>query len=179
MNIKLRYSGLIEDDCTNGIGVCVSFWTQGCPHHCEGCHNKQTWDYSGGYELPSNYIEYVWNSLHKFNVKRNLSILGGEPLCDQNYKIVYDLLKAIKLQDSSIKVFLWTGYTYEDLLDSYKKDILDFIDILIDGKFELSKRDLTLWLKGSSNQRVIDLNKIRSDYSNVDLGILNNIHKVG
>ena len=76
----MRFAGIMENDFTDGIGICVSFWTQGCPYHCNGCQNPQTWDFNGGSELPDNYIDIIIKLLHK-RFKHNLSILGGEPLC--------------------------------------------------------------------------------------------------
>ncbi len=152
----MRYAGVIKNDVVNGQGVCVSFWTQYCPHHCEGCHNPQTWSKDGGYELPDDYIDKIIGYLRENGVHRNLSILGGEPLCEYNYKIVYDLLKAVKEKYPDTKVFVWTGSTFNDVISSFPK-IIKYIDILVDGQFELNKRDITLPLRGSSNQRIIDV----------------------
>ena len=156
----MRFAGIMENDFTDGVGVCVSFWTQGCPHHCKGCHNPKTWDYDGGVNLPENYVEKTIESLQKNGIKRNLSILGGEPLCKQNSKIVYDLVIGVKSVLPLTKIFIWTGYWFEDIIngsDEYAKEILSFSDLLIDGPFILKDRDTSLWLKGSKDQRVIDL----------------------
>ena len=158
----MRFAGIMENDFTDGIGISVSFWTQGCPHHCKGCHNPDTWDFNGGNVLPDNYIQKTIESIYKNGVRRNLSVLGGEPLCNENSEIVYNLLRGVKEHDSSIRTFLWTGYSYEDLLkseNSYTRDSLKYIDVLIDGPFILKYRDITLHLKGSTNQRVIDVVK--------------------
>ena len=100
----MRFAGIMENDFTDGIGISVSFWTQGCPHHCKGCHNPDTWDFNGGNILPDNYVEKTIESLYKNGIKRNLSILGGEPLCFENAFIVYNLIRHVKEFDSSIKV---------------------------------------------------------------------------
>ena len=157
-----RFAGFMENDFADGLGISVSFWTQGCPHRCEGCHNPQTWDFNGGKVLPPNYIENIIQSLHKNNLTRNLAVLGGEPLCKENAEIVYNLIKAVKENDNNVKIFVWTGYNFEDIINScntYAINSLKYIDILIDGKFDLSKSDISLLLKGSSNQRVIDVQK--------------------
>lgn len=133
-------------------------------HFCKGCHNPDTWDIDGGMELPDNYIEYIIELLTKNGIHRNFSILGGEPLMLTNTSIVNNIVKAVRKQLPDTKIFLWTGFTYEELLkrkESITNSILDTIDILIDGKFELDKRDITLWLRGSPNQRVIDINETR------------------
>lgn len=162
----MKFAGLNENDFTNAFNnISVSFWTQGCPHHCKGCHNKETWDYHGGYELPDNYIDKIIDSIHKNDIHRDLSILGGEPLCDNNYTVVYNLVKCVKEFDSSTKIIVWSGYLYEDLCHSYKNEILKYIDVLIDGVFDISKYKRGLYLKGSTNQRVIDVNN--SSFDNV------------
>ena len=154
----MRFSGLNENDFVDSFNnISVSFWTQGCPHRCEECHNPETWDYDGGYELPSDYKEKILESLHKNGIERDLSVLGGEPLCDSNLTIVYDLVKYVKENSPLTKVILWTGYTFEDIIDSEKRCILDYIDIMIDGKFDIDKHVRDLYLKGSTNQRVIDV----------------------
>ena len=94
-----RYAGFIEDDFVDSDdGICVSFWVQGCPFHCPGCHNPQTWDYNGGQKLPSDFKEQILAALNKNGVKRNLSILGGEPMCEQNIELVHTLLSFIKFK---------------------------------------------------------------------------------
>lgn len=141
----------------NGEGVCTSFWTQGCPHHCPGCHNPETWNFYGGYEKePEILITEVLNMIEANGIQRNLSILGGEPLCKENVDFVCNLAAAAKEKYPNIKIYVWTGY----LLENLKPEWLKNIDVLIDGKFEIDKRDITLKLRGSSNQRVL--------YKNID-----------
>lgn len=155
----MRYAGIIENDTVDiNKGISVSFWCQFCPHHCEGCHNPETWDKEGGYELPEDYIQQIIGLLKKNGIRRNLSILGGEPLCDFNIQIVYDLVKTVKEKDDSVRVFVWTGGIFEELKKTYP-DIFRYIDILVDGPFLLKERDITLPLRGSNNQRVIDVSK--------------------
>lgn len=158
----MKYAGIKANDTVDGIGISVSFWTQGCPHHCQGCHNPETWSDDGGLNLPESYCEDVIHLLTKHGIKRNLSILGGEPLYGNNIEIVDKLIKEVKKHAPEAKIFIWTGYTYEYLVerhDSKIDSILHSIDVLIDGRFELENRDITLWLKGSPNQRVINMKK--------------------
>lgn len=156
----MRYAGINPNDVVNGEGVCVSFFTQGCPHHCDGCFNPETWDYCGGYEVPADIKGKIVKLLSANGVQRNLSILGGEPLCPENQKLVLDILTAVRAAYPHIKIFLWTGYKMSELeklsydSNSVVKSILDKIDVLIDGKFEKEKRDFTLKLRGSSNQHI-------------------------
>ena len=156
----MHYAGIIKNDVVNGQDVCVSFWSQGCPNGCPGCQNPETWDFEGGLEKDKDaLINEVLEALVKNGVQRNLSILGGEPLCKQNIGFTQDLLLKVKNKFPDIKVFVWTGYTYEELLKKETVDYILFIDYLIDGKFEIDKRDITLPLKGSGNQRIIDVKR--------------------
>ena len=153
----MRYAGVIQNDVINGEGVCTSFFTQGCPHHCPGCFNPETWDPKGGIQLPVGYKEKIYKILTDNNIERNLYILGGEPLSPWNLIIVKELIKYIKSHLPHIKIYLWTGYTLEELnknLDKNVKYILSNIDYLIDGKFIEEQKDLTLHLRGSKNQRI-------------------------
>lgn len=152
----MKYAGVINDDIVNGRGVCTSFWVQGCPHHCPGCHNPETWDKDGGYELPPDYISRIEKLLKKNGIRRNLSILGGEPLCDDNISIVFALLLSVKHDMPWTKAFVWTGGKFEALKLLYPST-MKLIDVLIDGPFDITQRDITLPLRGSPNQRIIDV----------------------
>ena len=163
----MRIAGLKLNDCIDGEGISVSLWTQGCPHRCKGCHNPETWDFNGGYEDEANNIRgQIVKALSANNTQRNFSILGGEPLCEQNKENVLTILSSVRVAYPHIKIFLWTGYTYEELEswnDATINNILSKVDILIDGPFIEEKRDLSLWLRGSLNQRVIDLKYMRNN----------------
>lgn len=147
-----------NDTVDTDKGICVSFWVQFCPHRCPGCHNPQTWSIDGGYELPVDYIQRIERLLTKNGIKRNLSVLGGEPLCLENIAMVYDLLLYVKNDLPDTKIFVWTGGEYETLLEQFP-GIFKYIDVLIDGEFDITHRDITLPLRGSPNQRVIDVQK--------------------
>ncbi|MBP3931257.1 MAG: anaerobic ribonucleoside-triphosphate reductase activating protein [Peptostreptococcaceae bacterium] len=155
----MRYSQIKPNDVVNGEGVSVSLWTQGCPHYCNGCFNKETWDFNGGKEFGQEEYEYILELINADNIQRNLSILGGEPLCEQNINGVLALIKMVKRKFPSIKVYVWTGYTFEELIDKYHNVKFNCIDVLIDGKFEKDLKDLSLLLRGSKNQRVINISK--------------------
>lgn len=155
----MRYAGIIENDIVNGEGICLSYWTQGCPHKCDGCHNPETWNFNGGKEdSKENILNKILTLLTKNGIHRNLSILGGEPLCDENIDFTMEILKQVKQKYPNIKTFVWTGYTYEELCKLYKNIIFDNIDVLIDGKYDKNQRDITLKLRGSKNQRVLRKN---------------------
>ena len=152
----MKISQIKDNDVANGFGISMSVWTQGCPHHCKGCFNKGTWSYDDGRVFTEDDLNYIIKNINKDNVKRNLSILGGEPLCPENVEGVINLCKTIREIYPSKKIYLWTGYTYEDF-NSTQKEIVKYVDTIIDGKFEIDKRDLSLMLRGSSNQRIINI----------------------
>ena len=152
-----RYAGIIENDVVNGEGICVSFFVQGCRHHCPGCFNPETWDFNGGKPLPANYKEQIYSALVKNGIKRNLSILGGDPLEPENQELVEDLIIWVKEKLPDIKIYLWTGSRLCDLLsqnNTVVNSILNKIDFLIDGPFIKELKDLTLSLRGSKNQNI-------------------------
>ena len=157
----MKIAGIIENDIVDcDDGICVSLWTQGCPHHCKGCHNPETWDFNGGAEISlTELTENIIVLLTKNGIKRNFSILGGEPLCPENIDNIILIVEKIRsILGNDIKIYCWTGYTYEDLLKSDKhKRLFRNIDILVDGRFDETQRDTTLKLRGSKNQRIIKL----------------------
>ena len=153
-----KYAGLIANDFANGTGTCVSFWTQGCPHHCAGCQNPETWDFEGGKELPTDIKGQIIKAICANNIVRNFSVLGGEPLCEENIDKVNEIVTAVRAAFPQIKIFLWTGYTLEELKNKDNEkinNILSQIDVLIDGPFIKKERDITLNLRGSRNQRIL------------------------
>lgn len=158
----MKYAGYMPNDFVNGEGVCVSLWTAGCPHRCPGCFNSEMWDYNNGKPVPNDIKGQLVKAISANGIQRNFSILGGEPLSEDNRAFVDDIVKSIRSAYPRIKIYLWTGYTYQELLDldnKYINSILSQINFLIDGRFEEDKKDLTLKLRGSSNQKIIELNK--------------------
>jgi anaerobic ribonucleoside-triphosphate reductase activating protein len=141
---------------TNGEGVCVSFFVQGCPHHCSGCFNPETWDFNGGKLYNENVKWQIIKAISANGIERNFSILGGEPLAPQNIKMVEEIVTAVRIAYPNIKIFLWTGYEFENLDFDNKSyyNILSNIDVIIDGKFIEEQKDLSLKLRGSSNQNI-------------------------
>lgn len=157
----MRYNKIKLNDIANGPKVNISLYTQGCPHHCKGCFNEETWDFNGGKEFTNRTLQYILDNIN-IDIERDLSILGGEPLCSQNLSGVIKLCSTIKDIFPDKKIYIWTGYTFETLNDK-QKEILQYIDVLVDGPFILEKRDLKLKMRGSSNQRVIDIKKTLSE----------------
>lgn len=152
----MRFSKIKDNDIANGIGITMSLWTQGCPHHCKGCFNHETWDFKGGKEFTDIDKRYIFDNINSYNVNRDLSILGGEPLCPQNVSGVVELCKEFKELYPDKKIYVWTGYVLEEFNDN-QKEILDYIDVLVDGKFEEELKNISLKLRGSENQRIIYL----------------------
>ena len=148
-----RYAGLITNDFANGQGVCVSFFVQGCPHHCPGCFNESAWLFTEGEPFQKHDYEYIKTKIKDNNMIRNFSILGGEPLHPLNRHEVYDVCTALKSEIPELKIYLWTGYTMDEITVDFP-EILNTIDVLIDGKYEQNLRDITLKLRGSSNQNI-------------------------
>ena len=158
----MRFAGLIKNDFTAAPGVSVSFYTQGCPHRCPGCHNPETWDFNGGKEFTPSVIDEIIAALTANGVKRSLSIAGGEPLCNENLALTLLVISKVKEKLPETKVYIWTGFYYENLLKNLTPElekILAETDVLIDGPYIESLRDITLPLRGSSNQRIIELKK--------------------
>lgn len=156
----MKFVKFIENDIVDSDdGVAVSVWFGGCPHKCKGCHNAQLWDEDCVEEIPlDNVIKELIPLINKNGIMRNLSILGGEPLAPYNRTNTALIINKVKKVYPNIKIYLWTGYTMEELktkeIDDDIKYILSNVDVLIDGRFEIDKRDITLKLRGSSNQRV-------------------------
>lgn len=156
----MRYADVIWNDITAGDGLCVSFYVQGCPHHCPGCHNPETWDFEGGKEFPSTLLDELPQRLNAQGINRPLCILGGEPLCQENLFLTHLLIKTVKEKSPRTKIYLWTGYLYEELKKQDNRHIqyiLQNINTLIDGPFIQEERDITLKMRGSRNQRIIDI----------------------
>ena len=158
----MRYAGLIKNDMSAAPGVSVSFFTQGCPHRCKGCHNPDTWNFKGGKEFTNETLQEIISALTANGIKRSLAIMGGEPLCQENAFLTYLVISNIKNVLPDTKVYIWTGYYYKDLMryrDPRVAQILELTDVLIDGPYIESLRDITLPMRGSSNQSIIDLTK--------------------
>ena len=152
----MKFIKIKDNDIANGVGITMSLWTQGCPHHCKGCFNMETWDFNKGKEFTELDLKYIFDNINKNDIHRDLSILGGEPLCPQNIEGVINICKEFKKIYPNKKIYIWTGYTLEEFNDT-QKSILKYIDVIVDGKFIEEKRNLSLKLRGSENQRVINV----------------------
>ena len=160
----MRYNLIRKMDISNGPGVRVSIFMQGCSFHCENCFNKETWDFNGGKEFTQNTINQVLDLCNKDEVK-GLSILGGEPMHPNNIEGTTKLAKAFKEKYPEKNLWAWSGFRFEDLKD---KEVLNYVDVLVDGTYKDELHDPTLKWRGSANQRVIDVQKSLED-NQIDL----------
>lgn len=148
-------AGIETYDINNGTGFGVTLFVQGCSHHCKGCHNPTTWSFDGGKTCTEEAISELLKTLSDPNIVR-LTISGGEPF--DNLYFVFAICTLFKRLFPEKKLWIFSGYTFEQLLvRPYADILLDITDVLVDGKFELEKRDLSLAFRGSSNQRLIDV----------------------
>ncbi len=151
----MRYAKIRKMDISNGPGVRVSIFMQGCSFHCKNCFNPETWDFNGGLAFDDSVIDQVLN-LCKEDYIAGLSILGGEPMHPNNIEATTQLVKSFKKKYPKKNIWIWSGFLFDQLKD---KEVLKNIDVLVDGQFVDEKKDPTLKWRGSSNQRVIDVPK--------------------
>jgi anaerobic ribonucleoside-triphosphate reductase activating protein len=152
---KLRIAGIVEESIVDGPGIRLTVFTQGCSHHCPGCHNPQTHDYKGGYEIS---IDEIVDMVRENPLLDGITLSGGEPF-DQAEACS---TLARKIKELGLSVVVYTGYEFEYLLSGKEYDgLLLEADILIDGRFDVNRRDLTQAFKGSTNQRIIDIRRTR------------------
>lgn len=163
MVINIRYASIRSMDISNGEGVGVALFVQGCHFHCKNCFNPETWDFDGGKEW-TEAVKNKFMELAKRPYIKRISILGGEPLAEENLDGILDLVNKIRLSSPQKNIWLYTGYTFEEIVhptlkcnqSRVRKIILSGIDVLIDGQYIDSQRDITLPYRGSANQRLID-----------------------
>ncbi|MBR5227137.1 MAG: anaerobic ribonucleoside-triphosphate reductase activating protein [Clostridia bacterium] len=151
----MRYNKIRKMDVSNGPGIRVSIFMQGCTFNCKNCFNPETHDFNGGKEFTDETIERVLQ-LCDNNYIEGLSILGGEPMHPNNIEGTTKLAKAFKERFPNKTVWSWTGFLYENLKD---KDVVNYLDVLVDGIFKEELHNPKLEWRGSSNQRVIDMKK--------------------
>lgn len=151
----MHYHKIRKMDISNGPGVRVSIFVQGCTFHCKNCFNPETHDFNGGKEFDEHAITTI-KELCKNDSIRGLSILGGEPLHPKNIEEVTRLAKEFKETYPNKDIWVWTGFPYEKLKG---QEIFQYIDVLVDGQFDDNLKDPRLKWRGSSNQRVIDIKR--------------------
>ena len=163
----MRYAQITPFEVCNGKGAGVSLFVQGCYFHCKGCFNQESWDFCGGKEWTEEVENKFFELIDKPYIKR-VTILGGEPLADENVETVFELIKKIKEKFLTKDIWLYTGYTFEQVFPTvvtddfnlkrfYKQEIVKMCDVMVDGRFIEELKDLTLKFCGSKNQRVINI----------------------
>lgn len=154
---KIRLAGVIRESIVDGPGIRLTLFTQGCPHHCEGCHNPQTHDFNGGYISDTDNILKV---IKENPILQGVTFSGGEPF--MQCSPLTELAK--ECHNLGLNVMVYTGYTFEQLTNGFEKnphwkELLENIDILVDGPFIMAERSLMLHFRGSKNQRILDVPK--------------------
>lgn len=151
----MKYAKINAHDVANGPGVRVSLFVSGCEHRCPGCFNQEAWDFGYGEEFTVQQAQDIIEESRPDHI-RGLSVLGGEPLHDNNLDWVQLLLDFWKKEHPNKTVWLYTGYRWEDVEDYF---VLRYVDVLVDGPFVEAEKDLSLRFRGSRNQRIIDVKK--------------------
>lgn len=170
MKIKLASDEILSDSIVDGDGLRAVIWTQGCPHHCKGCHNPETWNPSGGVEVD---VEKVKKLLDEVTFQDGITLSGGDPFFQ--IKAITEIAKYAK--KIKLNVWAYTGYVFEDLINiDGAKEALKYIDVLIDGPFILEKKSLNCIYRGSTNQRIINVPKSLKDGKVVQIKKYDKVH---
>ena len=155
----MNIAGFYEESISNGEGWRAVVFVSGCPHHCPGCHNEKTWDYNYGEKFNK---EEILTKIKDNFILQGVTVSGGEPLCPENTKEVTGFIKDVKAL--GLDIWCYTGYTFEDLIRrDDTEETLKYIDVLVDGRFEIEKKVPNLKFRGSENQRIIDVPKSLSE----------------
>ncbi len=160
----MNYGQIYFTDTANGIGCRTALFVSGCTHHCEGCFNEETWDFNYGDPFTEKEEDEIIKSL-KPDYIRGLTILGGEPMEKKNQPAVWHLIERVRKEAPNNTIWIYSGYTWDELRDpenkrtrtEYTDKIIENIDVLVDGEFVLAKKNISLRFRGSSNQRIIDV----------------------
>lgn len=149
----MRIAGIIRDSLVNGVGIRDVIFVQGCPHRCPGCHNPQTWKFDSGTE------RFIADLVDEFtDSSNNITISGGEPFWD-TYNLI-NLTEQLSMRYPTKTIWVYTGYRFEELSRNVLEELLyNNVEVIVDGRYEEDKRDVTLQFRGSSNQRIIDIKK--------------------
>ena len=149
----MNYGRLNKNDIANGTGVRVSLFVSGCRNRCKGCFNPETWDFNYGEPFTLKTFFEIEDALDQKHID-GLTILGGDPFEPENIETVTAICRAVKTYCPGKTIWIYTGYLFEDFKDN---EIMRYIDVLVDGPFIESKKDISLQFRGSSNQRIIDV----------------------
>lgn len=151
----MKYHNITHEDMNNGDGLRVVLWLSGCEHHCQGCQNPMTWNPDDGLDFDLKAKQEIFDELSKDFIS-GITFSGGDPLHEKNREMVYSLCKEIKEKFPNKTVWIYTGYSWEDIK---QEEVMKFTDVLVDGKFIEELADKTFHWAGSTNQKVIDVQK--------------------
>ena len=159
----MHFASIKNFDIANGVGVRVSLFVSGCNHHCKECFNQEAWDFNYGEEFTDNEMNKIIDMLKPDYIK-GLTLLGGEPMELVNQKGILPLVKKIKELYPNKTIWCYSGFTFEQIMKMMEewettRELVQYFDVLVDGKFMIEKKDLSIKFRGSSNQRLIDLPK--------------------
>lgn len=155
----MNYHNITHDDQNNGDGLRVVLWVAGCDHHCKNCQNPQTWDPHSGIPFDEAAKQEIFNELSKDYIS-GITFSGGDPLHPLNIKTISSLISEISIRFPQKTIWMYTGFTWEECMNyDVQKNVVSKCDVLIDGCYIEAQRDISLHWKGSSNQRVIDVQK--------------------
>lgn len=149
----MNYHDITKCDIKNGEGLRVVLWVSGCSHNCKGCHNPQTWDLNNGIEFDEAAIQEIYNELDK-DYTYGLTLTGGDPLQIQNRGCILELVRSVHIKYPDKNIWCYTGYNWEDIKDL---EIIKYINVLVDGKYDENLNTPSPKWCGSRNQRVIDV----------------------
>ena len=161
----MNYGEIKKCDIANGEGVRVALFVSGCRHHCKGCFNSMTWDFNYGKKFTEETEEEILEALKPSYID-GLSLLGGEPFEPENQEVLVKLLRKVKERYPEKNIWCYSGYLFDEELEKesrarceYTDEMLSMLDVLVDGRFEEDKKNITLLFRGSENQRLIDVKK--------------------
>lgn len=167
----MRYAGIKKFDIENGIGIGLTLFTQGCTKNCLGCHNPSTHSFEGGLEFTPSVLKEICDTFEKNRQIKRFTLSGGDAL--ENLDLCNWILDVVTTKFPYLKIWIYTGFEYEYLVANkkYLNFLFNYCDILVDGKFNINKRNPNLAFRGSSNQRIIDVQKSLKEHKIIELDL--------
>lgn len=167
----MKIAGFYDESISNGEGWRAVLFVSGCPHHCPGCHNPEAQNYDYGKDFNEQNEQEILNKIKENSILKGITISGGEPLCKENVSTVHKFIRDVKSLRPEFNIWCYSGYTLDELVgrnDTDTSACLKDIDVLVDGEFIQAKKDPTLKFRGSSNQRIIDVQNSLKEHKCVE-----------
>lgn len=167
----MKIAGFYDESISNGLGWRAVLFVSGCPHHCPGCHNQVAQDYNYGQDFNKREI---LDRISENSILKGITLSGGEPLCKENISELLDFVKDLKQEKPDFNVWCYSGYTLEQLLqrnDEVTNEMLNNIDVLVDGQFMIEKKNPRLKFRGSENQRIVDVRQSMNEHKIISLAV--------